>query len=236
MIPYNGGALGLEIEPDVEDGGAVRKPADRDQIDAGRGERRRRFWRDPPRGFSRRAAIDYRDRLGELIHAHVVEKHGIGALAERLLELVQIIDFDFDFDEMTGSRAGTPQRLRDPPRDGDMIVLDKDGVVEAEAVIGAAARAHRVFLDRAKTGRGLAGADDLGLCAAHRRDDGSRRARYSTEMPKKIESGALRHQNPARWSTNPGDDAARRDRRAVVYFNLHRDIRIDELEGEFCQI
>jgi hypothetical protein len=55
-------------------------------------------------------------------------------------------------------------------------------------------------------------------------------------MPKKIESGALCHQNPARRSTNPGDDAARRDRRAIVYFNLQRNIRIDELEGEFCQI
>jgi hypothetical protein len=29
-----------------------------------------------------------------------------------------------------------------------MIVLDKDGVVEAEAVIGPAARAHRLFLDK----------------------------------------------------------------------------------------
>ena len=76
----------------------------------------------------------------------------------------------------------------------------------------------------------------LALCALHRRDDGSRRARYTTEMPKKIEGGSLGGQNSARWSAYPGDDAARRDRRAVVYCNLHRNIRIDELEGEFCQV
>jgi hypothetical protein len=46
-------------------------------------------------------------------------------LIERFFKLVQIIDFDFDFDEMTGSRAGAPQRLRDPP--AMAIVLDEDG-------------------------------------------------------------------------------------------------------------
>ena len=55
-------------------------------------------------------------------------------------------------------------------------------------------------------------------------------------MPEKIKCGALGHKNPARRSANPGDDATRRDRRAVVYFNLHPNIRIDELEAEFCQI
>jgi hypothetical protein len=84
---------------------------------------------------------------GEPIQAHIVEKHDIAASIEHFFKLVQIIDFNFDFDEMTGSRA---HRLRDLPRDGNMIVLDKDGVVEAEAVIGPAARAHRLFLDKLK--------------------------------------------------------------------------------------
>ena len=74
MIPCDREApLVLEIEPDIEDAGAMSEPADRDQIDAGRGDRRRRLWRDPPRGFGHRAAIDHGDRLGELIQAHVVE-------------------------------------------------------------------------------------------------------------------------------------------------------------------
>ena len=38
MIPCDREApLVLEIEPDIEDGGAMSEPADRDQIDAGRG-------------------------------------------------------------------------------------------------------------------------------------------------------------------------------------------------------
>ena len=51
-------------------------------------------------------------------------------------------------------------RGADAARDGDVIVLDQHGVVEAEAVIAAAAGADRIFLERAKSRRRLAGADD----------------------------------------------------------------------------
>ena len=44
--------------------------------------------------------------------------------------------------------------------DRDVVVLDQHGVVEAEAVVEAAAAAHRVFLQRAQAGRGLARAAD----------------------------------------------------------------------------
>ena len=44
-----------------------------------------------------------------------------------------------------------------------MIVLDQHRVVEAEAMVGAAARAHRVFLERAQDRRRLARADDARL-------------------------------------------------------------------------
>jgi hypothetical protein len=73
----------------------MREPADRDQIDAGRGERRRRLSGDSPRGFGHRAAIDYCDSLAEPIQAHIVKKHYVGSFAERLFELVQIIDLSF---------------------------------------------------------------------------------------------------------------------------------------------
>jgi hypothetical protein len=42
------------------------------------------------------------------------------------------------------------QRLHDAAGNRHVIVLDRHGIVEAEAVIAAAAHAHRIFLDRAQ--------------------------------------------------------------------------------------
>ena len=50
-----------------------------------------------------------------------------------------------------------------PPATAMWLSLMRIGVVEAEAVIDAAAAAHRVFLEGAQAGRGLAGAADFRL-------------------------------------------------------------------------
>ena len=48
----------------------------------------------------------------------------------------------------------------DAAGDRDVVVLDQDRIIEPEAVIEAAAAAHRVFLQRAQSRRGLARAAD----------------------------------------------------------------------------
>ncbi len=57
-------------------------------------------------------------------------------------------------------RAGALQHRRDAAGDRDVVVLDQDRIVEAEAMIEAAAAAHRIFFQRAQAGGGLAGAAD----------------------------------------------------------------------------
>ena len=58
------------------------------------------------------------------------------------------------------------QRRADAAGHRDVVVLDQHRVVEAEAVVGAAARrAPRTFSSDAQAGGGLAGADDLAPCA-----------------------------------------------------------------------
>ena len=52
-------------------------------------------------------------------------------------------------------RGGWPD-ISKVPGDGDVIVFDEDGVVQAEPVIAAASAAHRVAFERAPAGRGLA--------------------------------------------------------------------------------
>ena len=88
----------------------------------------------------------------EIVERHIVEQHGVDAYAERLFELVERVDLDLDLDEMADMAAHAPDRLGDAAGDGDMVVLDEHGVVEAEAMVGAAARAHRIFLERAQSG------------------------------------------------------------------------------------
>ena len=78
--------------------------------------------------------------------------------------------------------------------DGDVVVLDQDGVVEAEAVIGAAAGAHGVFLDRPQARRRLARADDLRLVPADGRDDRCRRGGDAAQMAEEIERRPFRRE------------------------------------------
>ena len=69
--------------------------------------------------------------------------------------MVELVDLDFDLDEVTDGRARRLQCWSNATGDGDMVVLDQHGVVEAEAVIDAAAATDGVFLQRAETGKRL---------------------------------------------------------------------------------
>ena len=86
-----------------------------------------------------------------------------GRAVERLGKLAEIVDLDLDLDQMAGKGARLPDRGADRAGDGDVVVLDEDRVVEAEAVIGAAAAADGVFLEGAKAGRRLARIADPGV-------------------------------------------------------------------------
>ncbi len=72
----------------------------------------------------------------EHVERHVVEQHGIGAVRERLIELGERRDLDLDLDHVAGLRACALQSRPDAARRDDVIVLDEDGVVEPEAVVG----------------------------------------------------------------------------------------------------
>ena len=92
---------------------------------------------------------------------HVVEQHRVGdADVEHLAQLLERIDLDLDLDQMSGAARARSSTARIAAGDRDMVVLDQHGVVQPEAMIEAAAAAHRIFLQRAQAGRGLAGAAD----------------------------------------------------------------------------
>ena len=131
---------------------------------------------------------------------------------------------------------GPLQRLGYAARDGDMIVLDQHGIVEAEPMIAAAADADRIFFDRAQARRCLARADDLRLGVPDRRNHGRRRGGNSAQAAQEIQRNPFRRQNAPRRAGDGGDHVARRQSRAIIAFYTHLDGRIDQLEGEPSQI
>ena len=78
--------------------------------------------------------------------------------AVRLVELVEGLHFHLH--RGPGRDVpGLPDRRRDAAAGGDMVLLDQEGVPQADAVVVAAATGHRVLLRQAQPGQGLAGVE-----------------------------------------------------------------------------
>src|SRR5262249_40438103 len=90
-----------------------------------------------------------------------------------------------------GRRLGALEHGAYAAGDRDVVVLDQDRVVEPEAVVEAAAAAHRVFLQCAQAGRGLARAADPRLGVGDEAHELGRRAGDAGEMADEVERGAL---------------------------------------------
>ena len=76
------------------------EPADRDQVDAGCSNLWRCSGGDAARGLGDRPTCDHRNRFCQRSRVHIVEKHGVDAEIERLAQLIERIDFEFDLDQM----------------------------------------------------------------------------------------------------------------------------------------
>ncbi len=83
---------------------------------------------------------------------HIVEQYRVYTVIERLAQLIERIDFEFDLDQVADAGFRPLQRLGYAAGDGDVIVLDQHGIVEAEPVIAATANADRIFFDGAQPG------------------------------------------------------------------------------------
>ena len=77
-----------------------------------------------------------------------------------------------------------------PPASRDVVVLDQHRVEQSDAMVGGAAGAHRVFLERAQRRRGLSRVEH-GDPPARRVDESARARRDAREPLEKIERGAL---------------------------------------------
>ena len=80
-----------------------------------------------------------------------------------------------------------------------MVLLDEDRVVKPHAVVSAASRRDRCFLEQTKAGNRLSSVEDLGPARTRGLDELRGERRDAGEMPQKVESGSLtREDRPGR--------------------------------------
>src|SRR5690606_4632089 len=96
-----------------------------------------------------------------VFQGEVVQQSDVGTPGNDLLELGQGLHLDLEL-EVRAQGAGAGDGGSDAARGGDVVLLDQKGIVQTQAVIAAAAAAHRVLLGRPQPGHGLAGVEQDG--------------------------------------------------------------------------
>jgi hypothetical protein len=102
--------------------------------------------------------------------------------------------------------ADAPHGLGQTPGDLPVVVLDKHGVVQPEAVITPASRADSVLFKSAQSRRGFSGANNLCTIGTDRLDDTTRCSGDAAEPPKKIQRRPLGGENRTGRSANRSED------------------------------
>lgn len=114
-----------------------------------------------------------------------------------------------------------------------MVVLDEHGIEQSDAVIEAAAAAHRVFLEGTEARRRLARIDDFRVRACNSIDVLTRQRRDARQAAEKIQRHTLGRQQRARVPGNACDHRAGLHRFAVAGFDREIGFRPDRAEGRF---
>ena len=111
------------------------------------------------------AAVRQLHRFGEIGDIHIVEQHHVGGRLSSTSAAASSVSISISILTRWPKRAGARSTARDTAGNRDVVVLDQDGIVEAEAMVDAAAAAHGVFLERAQARRRLARVADARLGA-----------------------------------------------------------------------
>ena len=147
------------------------------------------------------------DRLMDLLERQVVEQDDVGAGVDRRLDIGEALRLDLDQHLLPG-RLHPLDGFADAAREPDVVVLDQDPVVEARAMVAAAAGAHRVLLERAQRRRRLARVED-GDPAVGGVDVAARQRRDAGQALQEVERRPLGGQHQRRRAPDLGGDVAR---------------------------
>lgn len=127
----------------------MRERADADHVDPERRELRDARERDASGSLEQRATLV--DGDGALHHGvvEVVEQHDVGAGRERLLELLERIDFTLDPGGVGRVLAAPADRLRHPSCRRHVVVFDQHGGAQVVAMVVPATCTYGATLERA---------------------------------------------------------------------------------------
>jgi hypothetical protein len=108
-----------------------------------------------------------------------------------------------------------------------VIVLDQHRIIESEAVVRAAAAAHRVFFQRAQAGQGFPRFDDLRFGMRDLRDVSRSQRGDAGEVAEEIERDALGGEDRRGRPFQFGDGLTRPDPARITQQGAKGDLRID---------
>src|SRR5271170_1281459 len=188
--------------------GRVSQQADGNEVDAGFGVDANIFETDAAGTLEWNAALQFRaalDGAACVFGRHVVEQNCFRATGQRLLQFFKSAYLDLKDLRTSAVVQRALDRGHDSARQRDVIVLNKDSVGEIEPVILSAAAAHRIFVDYAQAGCGLAGVENAGLGAGNGIDELASQSGNAAHALQEIQDYALARENDARVVPDHGD-------------------------------
>ncbi|SKO27955.1 Uncharacterised protein [Mycobacteroides abscessus subsp. massiliense] len=150
--------------------------------------------------------------------------------------MCQRVHFDFYTSQRSDRLFCLPNCLGDAAAIAEVVVFDEHGVVQAHAVVHAAARPDGVFLQDAQQGDGFAAAHDV--CAVFGDlGDGTRGGGGdAAQVREVVERGAFGGKQGAGVAFDDSQRLTCADGLPVVDFGLEADGRIHRLKGETRQV
>ena len=137
------------------------------------------------------------------------------------MQLIEILDFDLRPYARRREGRGCFQCWLDATCRRNVILFDENAVVESDAMIGAAAHAHGIFLREPQAGQRFAGIDDFRARAGYRFDEAAGAGGHRGEHLHEVQRRAFARQQCARFS--PQGDERRAGRCMVAFFNRPLD-------------
>ena len=187
-------------------------------------------------GLRDRPAARHRHGAAQIIQAHVVQQDHVHAQRQRGLQLLQRVDLQLDPDHVADARPRPRHRIGDAAREGDVVVLDQHRVVQAEAMIAAAAHAHGVFLQGAQARHGLARAGHARAIRRHGPRDRCGGGGDAAQVAQEVQRHALGRQHGAGAALDARDLRARLQHAAVRARHAEADRRIQRAERQPRQV
>ncbi len=213
---------------------------DGDEVDAGFGIFTECFFGDASRGFGFIFPVDALHGLTQGVGIEIVEHDAVDAtMVEDTLQLVEVAYLDFYFQVFSfGIQivVGAVDGGLDATSEVDVVVFEHDHVVEAYAVVCAAAAVDGVFLKQAHVGGGLAGVEELGVESVEHAYHAVGLGGDAREALHEVESSAFGSEDGTGMSLDGHQDLALGDGVTIVLEEGHGEAVVHDFEHTFAHL